>query len=46
MGEERANKSLVHHKKIFNAIKKGDGKLAAKAMREHIEDVEKILIDT
>ena len=45
MGEERAKKSLVHHKKIFSAIKKGDGELAAEAMREHIEDVEKILID-
>jgi GntR family transcriptional repressor for pyruvate dehydrogenase complex len=45
LGEERAKKSLAHHKKILNAIKKGDGELAAKAMREHIEDVEKILID-
>ena len=44
LGEERAKKSLPHHKKIFNAIKKGDGELAAEAMREHIEDVEKILI--
>ncbi len=46
LGEERAKKSLAHHKKIFSAIKKGDGELAAEAMREHIEDVEKILIDT
>jgi GntR family transcriptional repressor for pyruvate dehydrogenase complex len=45
LGEERAKKSLAHHKKIFSAIQKGDGELAAKAMREHIEDVEKILID-
>jgi GntR family transcriptional repressor for pyruvate dehydrogenase complex len=45
LGEERAKKSFPHHKRIFNAIKKGDGELAAKAMREHIEDVEKILID-
>ena len=44
LGEERAKKSLPHHKRIFNAIKKGDGELAAEAMREHIEDVEKILI--
>ena len=45
LGEERAKKSLAHHKKIFSAIQKGDGELAAEAMREHIEDVEKILID-
>ncbi len=45
LGEERAKKSLDHHKKIFSAIQKGDGELAAEAMREHIEDVEKILID-
>lgn len=45
LGEERAKKSLPHHKRIFSAIKKGDGELAAKAMYEHIEDVEKILID-
>ena len=45
LGEERAKKSLAHHKKIFSAIQKGDGALAAKAMREHIKDVEKILID-
>ncbi len=43
LGEERVKKSLVHHKKIFSAIQKGDGELAAKAMREHIEDVEKTL---
>jgi DNA-binding FadR family transcriptional regulator len=46
LGEERAKKSLAHHKKIFSAIKKGDGELAAKAMREHIEDVEKTLFYT
>ncbi|MEE8430738.1 MAG: FadR/GntR family transcriptional regulator [Candidatus Desulfatibia sp.] len=46
LGEERAKKSLAHHKKIFSAIKKGDGELAAQAMREHIEDVEKTLVDT
>jgi GntR family transcriptional repressor for pyruvate dehydrogenase complex len=46
LGEERAKKSLAHHKKIFSAIKKGDGELAAKAMRGHIEDVEKTLVDT
>ena len=45
LGEERAKKSLPHHKKIFSAIKKGDGELAAEAMREHIEDVEKTLVD-
>ncbi len=45
-GEESATKSLAHHKKIVRAIKKGDGELAAEAMREHIEDVEKTLIDT
>jgi GntR family transcriptional repressor for pyruvate dehydrogenase complex len=46
LGEERAKKSLAHHKKIFSAIQKGDGELAANAMREHIGDVEKTLIDT
>ncbi len=46
LGEERAKKSLPHHKKIFSAIKKGDGELAAQAMHEHIEDVEKTLVDT
>ena len=46
LGEERAKKSLPRHKKIFSAIKKGDGELAAEAMREHIEVVEKILVDT
>ncbi len=46
LGEERAKKSLAHHKKIFSAIKKGDGELASKAMLEHIEDVEKTLVDT
>jgi GntR family transcriptional repressor for pyruvate dehydrogenase complex len=46
LGEERAKKSLPHHKKIFSAIQKGDGELAAQAMREHIEDVEKTLVDT
>jgi GntR family transcriptional repressor for pyruvate dehydrogenase complex len=45
LGEERAKKSLPRHKKIFSAIKKGDGELAAEAMREHIEDVEKTLVD-
>jgi GntR family transcriptional repressor for pyruvate dehydrogenase complex len=43
LGEERAKKSLAHHKKILSAIKKGNGELAAEAMREHIEDVEKTL---
>ena len=46
LGEERAKKSLAHHKKILSAIKKGDGKLAAKAMEEHIGDVEKTLVGT
>jgi len=46
LGEERAKKSLPHHKKIFSAIQKGDGELAAQAMHEHIEDVEKTLVDT
>jgi GntR family transcriptional repressor for pyruvate dehydrogenase complex len=45
LGEERAKKSYPHHKRILSAIKKGDGELAAKAMREHIEDVEKLLIE-
>jgi GntR family transcriptional repressor for pyruvate dehydrogenase complex len=45
LGEKRAKKSFPHHKRIFSAIKKGDGELAAKAMREHIDDVEKILVD-
>jgi GntR family transcriptional repressor for pyruvate dehydrogenase complex len=46
LGEERAKKSFPHHKRIFSAIKKGDGELAAKAMREHIEDVEKTFVET
>ncbi len=46
LGEERAKKSLAYHKKIFSAIKKRDGVLAAKAMCAHIEDVEKTLVDT
>jgi len=46
LGEERAKKSLPHHKKIFSAIQKGDGELAAQAMHEHIEEVEKTLVET
>ncbi len=46
LGEERAKKSLTHHKKILSAIKAGDRELAAKAMLEHIEDIEKTLVVT
>ena len=46
LGEERAKKSLTHHKKILSAIKAGDRELAAKAMLEHIKDIEKTLVVT
>ena len=38
--EGRPEKSLFRHKELFKAIKAGDKELAAKVMREHIEDVE------
>lgn len=41
--EGRAEKSLIHHRKILNAIKAKDPKLAAQAMTEHIAYVEKKL---
>jgi len=45
-GEQRAKKSLEHHKKILSAVKAGDSKLAARAMLEHIEDIEETLAMT
>jgi len=43
-GEQRAKKSLEHHKKILSAIKAGDSELAARAMLEHIENIEETLV--
>ncbi len=42
----REKKSLVHHRAILSAIKAGDGELADRAMREHIEDIEKTSVVT
>jgi len=36
---EGFKKSLVEHKNIMSAIKKGDPDLAAKYMKEHLNDV-------
>ncbi|MFC1515697.1 FadR/GntR family transcriptional regulator, partial [Thermodesulfobacteriota bacterium] len=44
--EKRAERSLVHHQEILSAIKSGNGQLAARAMREHIEDIEETVVDT
>ena len=45
LGEERAKKSLIHHRAILSAIKARDGELAAKAS-EHIDDIEKTSVVT
>jgi len=41
--EERKQKSLLGHRNILVAIKKGNGRAARRAMRRHLEDVEDIL---
>lgn len=39
-GEGRPERSLSRHREILVAIKAGDRKLAARIMREHLEDIE------
>jgi len=41
--EGRPEKSLSFHRIVFNALKARDRELAAKTMREHLEDIESIL---
>ena len=41
--EGRPEKSLSFHRNVLNALKARDRELAAKAMREHLEDIESIL---
>jgi len=41
--EERMRKSLRGHRKILEAIRKGHGAEARKAMRKHLEEVENVL---
>ncbi len=36
----RPERSLYRHREILNALKAGDKELAAKVMREHLEDIE------
>jgi GntR family transcriptional repressor for pyruvate dehydrogenase complex len=43
--EGRGQKSLAGHLRILAAIRNHDGDAAKSAMRRHIEDVEKILLD-
>ena len=41
--DERAIKSLEGHRRIFSAVKKGDGDAARKSMLQHLEDIEGII---
>jgi GntR family transcriptional repressor for pyruvate dehydrogenase complex len=41
--EGRPEKSLSYHRDVLNALKARNRELAAKAMREHLEDIESIL---
>jgi len=41
--ESRPQMSLARHKEILAAIKLGDGELAARTMREHLEETETML---
>jgi GntR family transcriptional repressor for pyruvate dehydrogenase complex len=41
--EGRPEKSLAYHRDVLNALKAKDRELAARAMREHLEDIESIL---
>jgi len=43
--EGRPQKSLAGHRRILAAIKRHDAEAAEAAMRRHIEDIEKIVID-
>lgn len=43
--EKRAERSLAHHREILSAIKAEDGDRAAKAMINHIEDIEGTLVE-
>ena len=42
--EERSRKSLEGHEEVFEAIKNGDSITARRAMRRHLEDMEKIVL--
>ena len=42
--EERKEKSLQGHQAILEAIRNGNGKAARQAMRQHLEEVENILV--
>jgi GntR family transcriptional repressor for pyruvate dehydrogenase complex len=41
--EERKQKSLLGHRNILAAIKNGNGRVARRAMRRHLEDLEAIV---
>jgi GntR family transcriptional repressor for pyruvate dehydrogenase complex len=43
--EGRPQKSLARHRDILAAVKIGDGELAAKIMREHLEETESMLFE-
>lgn len=38
--EGRSEKSLARHREMLGAVKSGDSELAAKVMKEHLEDIE------
>lgn len=42
----RPQKSFAGHRKILAAIKRGDAEAAEAAMRQHIEDVQKMVLNT
>jgi GntR family transcriptional repressor for pyruvate dehydrogenase complex len=43
--KDRPEKSLARHKEILSAIKSGDSELAARLMREHLEETEMMLFE-
>jgi GntR family transcriptional repressor for pyruvate dehydrogenase complex len=43
--EGRPQKSFAGHRRILAAIKRGDAEAAEMAMRQHIEDVEKMVLN-
>jgi len=43
--EGRLKKSFVGHRRILDAIRKHDLRAAEKAMRQHIDEVEGIVLD-
>jgi GntR family transcriptional repressor for pyruvate dehydrogenase complex len=43
--EGRPQRSMAGHRRILNAIRRGDPQAAEAAMRQHIRDVEKIVLN-